>query len=197
MKKIVIATTNNHKIVEYKQLLEPHGFEVLSFNDLNLKPIDVIEDGSTYSENSIKKVLANKNLTTLPIISDDSGLEVKALDDKPGIESARFAKSFSSQLHCNNYIVQEVLKSGEFNAKFKCSIALANHDDRITVFEGECEGKISNKVNEIVTFGYDSIFIFNKTNKLFSHMNSEEKNTVSHRALAVKKMVEYLKNTNS
>ena len=90
--ELVAATNNEHKLVEIKAILEPHGIKVYSMKELNIS-VEVIEDGKTYKENALKKALEIAKLTNLPVMSDDSGIEIEALDNAPGIYSARYAAS--------------------------------------------------------------------------------------------------------
>ena len=190
--EIVVATTNKHKMKEYREILAPHGITLYSFSDLNITLPDVEENGTNYEENALIKVNACKDIVKFPVLSDDSGLEVESLDNKPGLNTARFAKECGGQILANNKIVETCSKENR-NAKFKCVISLANLTNKPLIFEGVCEGKIKEEYNNEESFGYDPIFIENTSGKLFSDLAGKEKNKLSHRGKACKKLITYLK----
>lgn len=190
--EIVVATTNKHKMKEYREILAPHGITLYSFSDLNITLPEVDENGKNYEENALIKVNAAKDIVKFPVLSDDSGLEVESLDNKPGLNTARFASDCGSQINANNKIVNDCDKTNR-NAKFICCITLANLSAKPLVFQGVCEGRIRDEYHNEESFGYDPIFIENSTNKLFSEIEGKEKNKLSHRGKACKKLLTFLK----
>lgn len=191
--EIVLATNNNHKLKEVREILEPHGITVYGLKDLDLHPEDVEENGSTYEENAKIKVLSVAKLTKLPIVSDDSGLEVEAFDNKPGIHTARFASELGGHIEAMTYLINYLKDKDNRNASFHCVIALANVEDKVISFEGITEGKIANSISGVGGFGYDPVFYVNDMGMTYAEISEEDKNKVSHRARALNKLVEYLK----
>ena len=190
--EIILATNNKHKLKEVREILTPHHIIVYGLSDLASKLEDVEENGTTYAENALIKAKAVQKLTTMPIISDDSGLEIKALNNEPGIKSARYAESLGG----HDYAIKEILKRLENkkdrSARFVCDIVLLNVDDKPLIFEGIAEGTIAQEKMGEGGFGYDPIFISKETGECFALMK-ENKNTVSHRAKALNKLLTYLK----
>lgn len=191
--EIVLATNNKHKLQEVRGFLAPHKIVVYGLNDLNLRPENVDENGKDYFENALLKAQAVAKLTDIPIIADDSGLEIEALNNEPGLHSARYAESLGG--HAN--AIQEILKrlEGKDNrkARFVCDIVLLNDGEGIRRFEGIAEGVIANAPLEGNGFGYDPIFQSTEINKRFSELTQEEKNKVSHRGKALGKLLSYLR----
>lgn len=191
--EILFATSNKHKIQEVRKILSPYGIVVYGINDLNLSPKEVIEDGKTYFDNALIKAKALKQLTSMPIISDDSGLEIVSLDNKPGLYSARFATSHGGHANAIKEILNELKNKSNRDAYFICSICLLNVEDKPLKFEAKIKGTIANEPDGSNGFGYDPIFIEDTLNKTYGMMSKEEKNHYSHRAKALKKLVTYLK----
>lgn len=192
---IVLSSNNKHKLQEIKAILKNIDVNILTPEELNIPHQEVVEDGATYYENAIKKASSIAKYTTYPVMSDDSGLEIEALDNKPGINSARFAKSLGGYDCAFEYIFKS-LGDNKRNARFVCHIALCNVKKEPLVFKGECIGKIACKILGDNGFGYDPIFIPNNFNCSFAQLNSNQKNSISHRSDAIKKMVKYLKENN-
>ena len=191
--EIVLATNNKHKLQEVRGFLAPHKIVVYGLNDLNLRPESVEENGKDYYENALLKAKAVAKLTDIPIIADDSGLEIEELNNEPGLHSARYAESLGG--HAN--AIQEILKrlDGKENrkARFVCDIVLINDGDDVRRFEGIAEGVIAESPLEGNGFGYDPIFQSTEINKRFSELTQEEKNKVSHRGKALGKLLSYLR----
>lgn len=192
--KIVVATGNAHKVSEFKKLINLDNFELLSMKDLNIN-LDIEENGTTFEENASIKALTLYNHINNPeyiVISDDSGICVDYLNGEPGIYSARFsggddADNRKKMLHLLNGVPTE-----KRTAHFNCTIALV-YQGNITTFEGISKGIITEKEMGENGFGYDSLFFYEPLNKTFAELSDEEKNEVSHRANAVKKLKEFLK----
>ena len=190
--EIILATNNKHKLKEVREILTPHKVIVYGLDDLNLKPKEVEENGKTYAENALIKAKSVQELTTMPIISDDSGLEILALNHEPGLHSARYAASLGGHDQAINELLKR-LEGKDRSAQFVCDIVLVNIGDKPLIFEGIAKGKIAEKKMGEGGFGYDPIFISDETGTCFGLMKQEEKNTVSHRAKALKKLLTYLK----
>ena len=191
--EIILATTNKHKLQEVREILSPHKITVYGLNDLNLKVKDVEENGATYAENALIKAKAVQELTTMPIIADDSGLEIIPLDRRPGMFSARYAAEMGGHDKAIAQILDDLKDKDDRSAEFKCDIALVNVEDKPLIFEGIAKGTIATEKMGEGGFGYDPIFISDETKTCFGTMGQAEKNTVSHRAKALKKLLTYLR----
>ena len=190
--EIILATNNKHKLQEVREILSPHHIIVYGLSDLASKLEDVEENGKTYAENALIKAKAVQKLTTMPIISDDSGLEITALNNEPGLHSARYASSLGGHDNAIKEILKRLEDKEDRSARFVCDIVLLNVEDKPLIFEGVAEGTIAKEKMGEGGFGYDPIFISKETGTCFALMQ-EEKNTVSHRAKALKKLLIYLK----
>ena len=191
--EIILATNNKHKLQEVREILSPHHIVVYGLSDLSSKLEDVNENGTTYAENALIKAKAVQKITTMPIISDDSGLEITALNNEPGLHSARYASSLGGHDNAIKEILNRLENKNDRSARFVCDIVLLNVEDKPLVFEGIAEGTIAYEKAGEGGFGYDPIFISKETGKCFGLMSQEEKNTVSHRAKALKKLLTYLR----
>ena len=189
--ELLVATNNAHKLKEIRKILSPFHITVYGMNDLNIKIPEVEENGKTYYENALIKANALKEMTTMPIIADDSGLEIVAMNNEPGIYSARFADKFGGHSEAIKYILSQVEgKSRE--AHFKCCIVMVNVTDKPLKFEADIAGEIATQVEGEGGFGYDPIFVEKSTGKTYASMSEEEKNLLSHRGKALKKLLVYL-----
>lgn len=191
--EIILATNNKHKLQEVREILSPHHIVVYGLSDLSSKLEDVNENGTTYAENALIKAKAVQKITTMPIISDDSGLEITALNNEPGLHSARYASSLGGHDNAIKEIINRLEDKKDRSARFVCDIVLLNVEDKPLVFEGIAEGTIAKEKAGEGGFGYDPIFISKESGKCFGLMSQEEKNTVSHRAKALKKLLTYLR----
>lgn len=190
--ELLVATNNNHKLQEIRQILSPHHITVYGMKDLNINIGEVEETGSTYYENALIKAKALQAVTKMPIIADDSGLEIIALDKMPGLHSARFAEDCGGHANAINKILKD-LEGKDRSAQFICDIVLVNVEDKPLLFEGIVPGRIGTEVEGEGGFGYDPIFICDELNKSYALLTQEEKNRVSHRGKALKKLLTYLK----
>ena len=183
--KIILATSNTHKIKEISQIADI-DFEFVP------RAFEVEEDGKTFSENAVKKAKFAYERERLPVIADDSGLEIDALNGLLGIKSARFMKGKPYEeknakiLEMMNDVPEE-----KRTARFKC--VAVYYDGTPHIFEGVIEGKISREQRGKNGFGYDPIFIPQKYNKTMAQLPPDVKNEISHRARAFKKLIGYLK----
>ena len=190
--EIILATNNQHKLKEVREILSPHKIVVYGLKDLNIKLPDIEENGKTYAENALIKAKAVQQFTTMPVISDDSGLEVTALNNEPGLHSARYAESLGGHDNAIKEILKRLENKKDRSARFVCDIVLLNVEKEPRIFEGVAPGRIAEQKMGEGGFGYDPIFISNETNECFALMK-ENKNTVSHRAKALNKLLTYLK----
>jgi XTP/dITP diphosphohydrolase len=181
-KRLVIASGNAGKLREYRELLANTGFELVAFDT------EVDEVGETYVENARLKAEIACNRSELPALGDDSGVEVEVLGGFPGLHSARLAPTQEER-------TAELLRKLEgkprpWNARFVCVVALAAPGRPTQVFEGECRGEIVPEWRGKAGFGYDPIFLVPGTGKTFGEMPPEEKRRYSHRARAVRALLE-------
>lgn len=195
--KILVATNNTHKIQELKNLINIPNCELFSMKDLNID-LDIEENGTSFAENASIKAKTLYQYINDPeyiVIADDSGLCVDYLNGQPGIYSARF--SGGDDAENRKKLLEELINvpTEKRSAHFNCTIALIN-DSKLMTFEGICNGIITDKEIGENGFGYDSLFFYPKLNKTFAELTSEEKNNVSHRANAVKKLKNYLESIN-
>ena len=181
---LVLATRNEGKISEFKTLLSDFGVEVKDLKDFGPIP-QVEEDGETFEENAVKKARFTAKVLGIPAIADDSGLMVKALDGLPGVLSARYADENATGKE-NNLKLLEAMKGRENRqANFMCVIAIAVPRGPALIYEGICDGVITEELAGGQGFGYDPLFYYPPLKKTFAQMSSEEKNRVSHRGKAM------------
>lgn len=192
--ELLVATNNAHKIQEIREILSPFHITVYGMKDLNITPVEVEENGSSYYENALIKATALSKVTNMPIIADDSGIEISALNNEPGLFSARFAEKFGGHDKAIEYILKEI-NGKDRSARFVCDIVLVNVEETPLRFEAIIDGTIAETVNGTGGFGYDPIFIENTLNKTYASMTKEEKNKVSHRGKALQKLLTYLRIT--
>lgn len=190
--EIILATNNKHKLQEVREILSPHKIVVYGLSDLNIKVPEVEENGTTYAENALIKAKSIQQVTTMPIIADDSGLEITALNNEPGLHSARYASSLGGHDNAIKEILKRLEDKKDRSARFVCDIVLLNVEDKPLIFEGIAKGEIAKEKMGEGGFGYDPIFISDEAGECFAIMK-ENKNTVSHRAKALKKLLTYLK----
>ena len=195
MKKIIIASNNDHKIKEIKEILSEFKFEILSLKEANIN-IDVEETGSTFSENAyIKASEISKIADGNMVLADDSGLAVESLNGAPGVFSARFAGVHGNDLKNNEKLLYLLDGASEENrkAKFVCAMVLIVNEDKIIKVQGEVDGIITSKFLGEEGFGYDPLFYVKQYNKTFAQMSADEKNSISHRGRALNKLTIELK----
>ncbi|MCM3111244.1 XTP/dITP diphosphatase [Lederbergia lenta] len=188
-KQIIVATKNAGKAKEFEALFAPHGIKVLSLLDLANSP-DIEETGTTFEENAILKAEGIANLSQSVVIADDSGLIIDELDGMPGIFSARYAgedKDDDANIDKVLFEMKDVPMEKR-TGRFYCALAFAIPRVKTEVVAGVCEGKILNERQGLDGFGYDPIFYVDKEGKSMAEMLPEEKNKISHRSLALKKL---------
>lgn len=190
--KIILASKNAGKIREFKEILKPFGFEVLSLKDINFND-EIVEDGNTFEENALIKAKTIYNLMNIPVISDDSGICVKHLNWAPGIYSARYG-GLDEEADRIKLILKQMEGVEDREAYFHCSIVMYLSNNKYLHFMGTVEGTLDYVEKGNNGFGYDVIFIPNGYNNTFGELSSDIKNEISHRAKAIKALVRYLEN---
>ncbi len=190
MKKIVIASNNAGKIAEFKALFSPLGIETLSLKEAGIIS-DPEETGLTFIENALIKARNAAKISGLPAIADDSGLVVPKLEGAPGIYSARYSHEGTDAANNKKLLSKMVdLQNEERAAYFKAVLALVRHetDPVPLIAEGEVHGFITKEILGSGGFGYDPLFFFPDKSQTFGELSSDEKNQISHRAMALKKL---------
>ena len=181
---LVLATRNEGKVAEFKILLADFNVEIKSLKDFGPIP-PVQEDGDTFEENAAKKAQFTARVLGFPALSDDSGLVVKALEGMPGIRSARYAGKDATDKSNNLKLLNAMEGIKDRDAAFMCVIAIAVPSGPALVYEGRCNGVITEKLIGNQGFGYDPLFYYPLLKKTFAQMTTEEKNGVSHRGRAM------------
>lgn len=193
-RKVVIATRNRGKIRELQALLEDLGLELVSVGDIEGLP-EVVEDGATFLENAVKKAVEVARATGLVAIADDSGLEVDALGGRPGVYSARYAGEGASDEDNYRKLLRELegIPEKERTARFKCVMVAAIPDGTYIWTEGACEGVIASEPKGSQGFGYDPVFYLPDKGRTMAQLSKEEKNAISHRGRAMRRLKEMLR----
>jgi XTP/dITP diphosphohydrolase len=194
MLTLLLATQNKGKLIEMRSLLGDLPIRVISPSDIGLD-LEVIEDGSTYAENAALKGLAFCQASGLVSVADDSGLEVDALDGRPGIHSARFAPfSPATDADRRTYLLELLRgKPKPWRAHFHCTIAIATPGGKLEFTEGDCRGEIISEERGTDGFGYDPIFYIPERKATMAELGRPVKNQISHRARAIRAAVPVLK----
>lgn len=190
--KIVLATRNPGKVYEMRSLLSGLQVELISAADIDDAP-DVAEDAETLEGNASKKARALFEHTGLPSLADDTGLEVKALDGRPGVHSARFAGEKPDDAANRKRLLQELKGVGDRGARFRTVVAFVDEGGSIHYFEGICPGEIIREERGTGGFGYDSLFVPAGQDRTFAELPLEEKNEISHRGRSLRQFAEYLR----
>jgi len=194
---MVIATRNRGKLLEFRELLLPLKSEILSLADLEVDT-EFEESGNTFAENARLKAIGYSRLVQFPVLADDSGLEVEALGGRPGIFSARYGGPGASDEDRVRKLLKELENSGgERNARFVCSLALAQGGRLLLESEGECRGTIAKEPRGTNGFGYDPIFLFPALGRTYAELSQAEKNVHSHRSRAVASLLRQIVNRQS
>lgn len=190
IRKIVFSTNNEHKLEEVKSKIGKY-YQIISLKDLG-DETDIPETGDTLEENALIKANYLFNKYGYNCIADDTGLEVAALNNAPGVYSARYAGEQKNSEDNITKLLAELKDKEDRSARFRTVIALIKDGKRI-LFEGSVEGTITEERRGNSGFGYDSVFQPNGYNKTFAELTLEEKNTISHRAKAVDQLVLFLR----
>lgn len=189
-RKLILSSGNAHKIKEIKEILKDLNIEIVSKDDLGFKDLDVDEDKDTLEGNAFKKAEELSKLVNGIVIADDTGLFVDALNGAPGVYSARYSSENATD-KCNNELLLKNLKDVPMEkrtAYFKTVIAIILEDGLKLKAEGICKGRIGFEAHGTNGFGYDPLFIVEGLGKSFGEMTDEEKNSLSHRANALRNL---------
>lgn len=198
VKKMIIASNNAHKIKEIKEILKSVPVNVRSLKDENID-IEVIEDGKTFEENAKKKAseiasfLKSRGEKEFIVLADDSGIEVDYLNGEPGIYSARYAGEHGNDAANNRKLLDNLKGVENRGAAFVCQLALIDSNNRYIAIKGVTRGRIIEELPGEGGFGYDPLFLYEPLSKTFGEMTAEEKNTISHRAVALNEMKEKMR----
>ena len=190
VKKIVLASSNKHKVQEINDIAASMNLPL----EFILPPSDFnpIENGNTFEENSYIKALEAWKLSKTWTLADDSGLCIDALGGKPGIYSARYAETPALRIE---RVLKEMEGISERNAHFTCAMTLINPQGIVEYkYQGICEGKIIEETRGTNGFGYDPIFLVKGDTRTMAELSEEEKNKVSHRSVALRHVLDYLRN---
>ena len=194
-KKLIFATTNEGKMKEIRMILADLGMEILSLKDLEIT-VDIEENGKTFEENAVIKAKAISELTGEMVLADDSGLEVDYMDKAPGVYSARYAGVHGDYEANNKKLLEKLngVKEKDRTAKFVSAISCALPDGTEFTVIGECCGKIAFDVKGENGFAFDRVFI--SSIGRFSEISPEQKDSISHRYVALKEFEKKLKELN-
>jgi XTP/dITP diphosphohydrolase len=192
-REVVIATRNEGKLREIKDILGPWSFKILSLKDFPWIP-EIIEDGSTFAENAAKKAREVARQTDRLAIADDSGLVVDALQGRPGVFSSRYGgeKATDEQRIQKLLVEMTEIPEGKRQTAFVCTIAVATPQGEVELLEGRFRGQIAFAPRGKHGFGYDPIFFLPELGKTMAELDPEVKNRISHRARALEKLKELL-----
>jgi XTP/dITP diphosphohydrolase len=187
--EIIIATRNRGKVREIRKSLKGLGLKIYSLNDFSDVP-QIEEDGKSFTENALEKGRFYSKYFGRLTVADDSGLEVDSLKGLPGIYSARYAGEGASDRENNQKLLREMegIPVSKRGARFKCILGIVSPDGREAVAEGSCRGRIGFKEVGRKGFGYDPVFVLPQYGKTMAQLSLEEKNKVSHRGKALRKL---------
>ena len=194
MRELIIATKNEKKLHELKRYLKGINADVISLKDFRRVP-RIVENGSTFKANAVKKALVISKFTKALTLADDSGLAVRSLKGQPGVRSSRFAGARKSDRQ-NNKKLLRLLKNvppAKRDAKFVCAVAICDNGKIVKVLEESCAGRIAFSEKGGYGFGYDPLFLIPKYKKTFGELGLKVKDKMSHRSKALKKAREFLK----
>lgn len=193
--KVVLASKNQHKLVEMRDILSAQGVEVVLESDVGVD-VDVEETGTTFEENSLLKAKAVMEASGLPAIADDSGLSVDALNGAPGVYSARYGGEGLDDVGRYRLLLENMRGQLDRKCKFVSVITLCMPGGDVITARGECPGTLAYAPQGENGFGYDPIFFVPEKKKTFAQLSPEEKNAISHRGNALKlfqqKLADYL-----
>ncbi|MFR2011597.1 MAG: XTP/dITP diphosphatase [Christensenellales bacterium] len=194
MTKIIVATGNQNKMKEIREIIKRDDIEFVSLKDEGLQDIEIVEDGKTFEENAVIKAKTIADITKNIVIADDSGLEVDYLDKAPGVYSARYMGEDTPYTIKNNHIIDLLkdAKGEERSARFVCVIACVMPDGETFTTRGTIEGRIGYEEKGENGFGYDPIFYLPERGCTTAELPPEQKNEISHRGRALKAMYKKL-----
>ncbi|MBY8914929.1 XTP/dITP diphosphatase [Bacillus sp. YC2] len=193
VKEAIIATHNPGKVKEFKEILEPKGYSVFSLAEIGFTE-DIEETGQTFEENAILKAEAVAKAVNKMVIADDSGLSVDNLGGRPGVYSARYAGESKDDTANIEKVLSELkgIEKEQRTARFRCALAVSRPGQETKTVEGHVEGYIAKEPAGNNGFGYDPVFIVKDKDKTMAQLTSAEKNKISHRADALKKLSKLL-----
>ena len=194
MTKIIVATGNQNKMKEIREIIKRDDIEFVSLKEEGLQDIEIVEDGKTFEENAVIKAKTIADITKSIVIADDSGLEVDYLDKAPGVYSARYMGEDTPYTIKNNHIIELLkdTKGEERSARFVCVIACVMPDGETFTTRGTIEGRIGYEEKGENGFGYDPIFYLPEMGCTTAELPPEQKNEISHRGRALKAMYKKL-----
>ena len=193
-KVVVVASTNQGKIDEFRQMLEPEGYTVKSLKDLP-HPIEIDETGKTFEENAVLKAMSVTKVFGIPAIADDSGLEIDAFGKAPGVYSARYLGHDTPYETKNRIILERMQGVIERTCRYVCAIAWTRPGEEPAVFADTVECVIAQEPAGHNGFGYDPIVYYEPLKKTMAELLPEEKNAISHRGKALRKLETWLHET--
>jgi XTP/dITP diphosphohydrolase len=197
---LVLATHNRHKIIEIKHLLDTLPFQVMTLDDFPDFP-EVVEDAATLEGNALKKAreiyaVVSKKISDALVLADDTGLEVEALNGEPGVYSARYAGENATYTDNVTKLLREMSGKENRNAAFRTVIALVGKKPSGEYFEKVVEGNVKGRITQSPVggggFGYDPVFRITGMMKTYAELSTTEKNSISHRGLALRAAIEFL-----
>lgn len=192
--KLVAATQNKHKLEEIYKIIKDFDMELVPMNEAGLGDLDIEETGTTLEENSLLKAQTVCDLTGCAAVADDTGLMVDALDGAPGVYSARYAGEHGNDAENRRLLLENMKDKTDRKAHFASVITLVYPDGRKLVAVGECHGVILTEERGDHGFGYDALFLPDGFDRSFAEISMEEKNSVSHRGRALRKLHDMLEN---
>ena len=192
MKEFVIATNNAHKVTEIQRILDPLGIRAVTAAERGIDLGDVVEDGETFMDNAYIKAKSAFDKCGLPVIADDSGLCVDALGGRPGVYSARYGGDHSPFHEKIALLLSELdgVPDEQRGAHFSCAVCCILRSGEVIRVEGRCDGSIARRPSGDGGFGYDPVFLVG--GRSFASLTAEEKDRLSHRGDALKKLYEAL-----
>lgn len=183
---VLIATHNRHKLEEIRQIFALPSLKLVAADEVPGLPEEVVEDADTFEGNALKKARELCAASGLWTLADDSGLEVEALGNAPGVHSARYAGEPHNDAANNAKLLRNLADATNRRARFRCAIALCAPDGRAWTVEGRCEGTIISEARGANGFGYDPLFVPDGFEKTFAELDSATKNAISHRGRALR-----------
>jgi len=190
--RLLLATNNPGKVRELQSILKGLDVDLILPADIGLK-LEVEEDGQTYAENAAKKALAYSQASGLLALADDTGLEVHALNGKPGLHSNRFGPEHHTDVSRRAHLLQQLsTKPRPWSAKFRATVAVVSPEGSVKLVEGICPGEIIPDERGKGGFGYDPIFQLKDIERTMAELNKDDKNRLSHRGQAVRKVIPVL-----
>ena len=189
MHELIVATKNSRKLKEIRELFADLNLKITSLADYPDFP-SIVEDGDSFHSNAVKKAVTISSRTAKLVMGEDSGLEVKALDNRPGIYSARFAGEGATDEANNSKLLKmlEGVPTAKRQARYQCFVALAYQGKIIDVVNGRCSGIITEELKGSNGFGYDPLFLIPRYKKTFGELPFRVKAEISHRSRALKKL---------